>query len=181
MIKRLKPKWSDKELEKVYDHQYDHTSFDDHVLRVKHTIQFVRDNLPMNKNMLTVADLSAGDGAIANGLPFPNKILGDYYPGFEYTGKIEDTIEQIPNVDLFVLSETLEHVDNPLEVLKQIRNKTNYLLVSTPQDNWEDDNPEHYWAWDKDGVEGLLKDAGFEPIAFLSETLWYTHQYWICK
>jgi hypothetical protein len=168
MIKRLRPKWSDEELAKVYDHQYDHKSFADHILRVEHTIEFARDNVPMDKTMLTVADLSAGDGAIANGLPFPNKILGDFYPGFEYVGKIEETIEQIPVVDLFILSETLEHVDNPGAVLKQIRNKTKYLLVSTPEDNW-------------DGVEGLLKDAGFEPIAFLSEKLWYTHQYWICK
>ena len=181
MIKRLRPKWSDEELEKVYDHQYDHTSFADHILRVEHTIEFARDNVPMDKTMLTVADLSAGDGAIAKGLPFPNKILGDYYPGLEYVGKIEETIEQIPVVDLFVLSETLEHVDNPGAVLKQIRNKTKYLLVSTPEDNWDDDNLEHYWSWDKDGVEGLLRDAGFEPIAFLSEKLWYTHQYWICK
>lgn len=180
MIKRLRPKWSDDELLEVYDHQYNHTLWDDHIVRVKQTIDFGR-RVPLTKDMFTVADLSAGDGAIANGLPFPNKILGDFYPGFEYCGKIEDTIEQIPNVDLFVLSETLEHLDNPGEVLKQIRNKTKYLLLSTPQDNWDDDNLEHYWAWDKDGVQQLLIDAGFEPIEFMSEKIWYTHQYWICK
>jgi hypothetical protein len=180
MIKRLRPKWSDEELLKVYDHQYNHTLWDDHIVRVKQTIAFGR-KVPVTKDMLTLADLSAGDGAIANGLPFPNKILGDYYPGFEYIGKIEDTIEQIPNVDLFILSETLEHLDNPGEVLKQIRNKTKYLLLSTPQDNWDDENEEHYWAWDKEGVEQLLIDAGFEPIEFMSEKIWYTHQYWICK
>lgn len=180
MIKRLRPKWSDEELAKVYDHQYEHSRWADHVARIKTTIEFAN-NVPMNKDMLTVADLSAGDGAIANALAFPNKILGDYYPGFEYVGKIEETIEQIPTVDLFVLSETLEHLDNPGAVLKQIRNKTNYLLVSTPQDNWDDDNEEHYWAWDKEGVQELLTEAGFEPISFLSEKQWYTHQYWICK
>ena len=180
MIKRLRPKWTDEELVGVYDHQYNHTQWQDHKDRIESTIGFIN-KFVKGKKFKTIADLSAGDAAIINAVNIPNKIIGDFYPAFEYQGKIEDTIEQIDPVDVFILSETLEHVDNPLEVLKQIRNKTNYLIVSTPQDNWEDDNQEHYWAWDKDGVEQLLKDANFTPIEYTSETLWYTHQYWIAK
>ena len=181
MIKRLRPAWSDEELAKIYDHPYNHERWEDHVTRVKQTIVFGILKMPKDDSIKTIADLSAGDGAIINGLPYENKIAGDYYPGFEYTGKIEDTIEQIPSVDAFILSETLENLDNPGEVLKQIRKKTKYLLLSTPENNWDDENEEHYRAWDKDGVEQLLKDAGFEPIAFMSKKIWYVHQYWICK
>ena len=181
MIKRLRPKWSDEELVDVYSKQYNHEQWKDHVDRIRQTVMFALIKMPRDESINTVADLSAGDGAIINALPYETKILGDFYPAFEYCGKIEDTVEQIQTVDLFILSETLEHLDNPLEVLKQIRKKTKYLLLSTPQNNWGDENPEHYWAWDKEGVEELLKESGFEPIAFMSEKLWYIHQYWIAK
>jgi hypothetical protein len=181
MIKRLREKYSDEELAKVYDHQYNHTWWQDHIQRVKHTIRIGNLVPAFIGNINSVADLSAGDGAIANGLNIPNKILGDFVEGFEYTGKIEDTIKQIPKVDLFISSETLEHVDDPLKMLKSIRAKTKWLLLSTPEENWGDPNPEHYWAWDKEGVQELLEKAGFEPVYFESIPIAYTHQIWICK
>lgn len=177
MIKRLRPKYTEEELQAVYDHQYDHTNWKDHIERVKITIAIGRSL----EGLESVADLSAGDGAIINGLDIPNKIIGDYVPGFEYVGKIEDTIQQIPKVDLFISSETLEHVDDPLKMLKDIRNKTNYLLLSTPEDNFDDSNPEHYWSWDKEGVQELLQKAGFKKVFYTNITLAYKHQIWICK
>jgi hypothetical protein len=181
MIIRIRPKWSDEELEKIYDHQYDHTNWWDHVARVNHTIRIGNILPTFIDGLNTVADLSAGDAAIINSINIPNKIIGDYVEGFEYTGKIEDTINKIPKVDLFISSETLEHVDDPLAVLKSIRSKTKWLLLSTPQDNWDDINPEHYWRWDKEGVQELLEKAGFEPVYFESIPISYTHQIWICK
>jgi hypothetical protein len=181
MIERVRPAWTDEELKNIYDHQYDHTTWWDHIERIEHTIRI--GNLVKNydNKLKTVADLSAGDGAIANGIDIPNKILGDFFPAFEYVGKIEDTIKQIPKVDLFISSETLEHVDNPLEMLKSVRKKTRWLLLSTPENNWGDQNLEHYWAWDKEGVQELLEKAGFEPVYFESIPISYTHQIWICK
>jgi hypothetical protein len=177
MIERLRPAWSEEELANIYDHQYDHTRWWDHKIRIRETIRI--GNLIENLN--SIADLSAGDGAIINGLDAKTKILGDYFPGFEYCGKIEDTIKQIPNVDLFISSETLEHVDDPLGMLMSIRAKTKWLLLSTPENNWNDGNPEHYWAWDQDGVKELLEKAGFMPVYVESIPISYTHQIWICK
>ena len=177
MIKRLRPTYTEEELAEVYDHQYFHNRWWDHKQRIKETIRIGR----LIENLTSIADLSAGDGAIINGIEADIKILGDYFPAFEYCGKIEDTIQQIPKVDLFISSETLEHVDNPLEMLKSIRPKTKWLLLSTPENNWDDDNPEHYWAWDKEGVQELLEQAGFEPVYFESIPIHYTHQIWICK
>lgn len=181
MIERLRPKYSKEELKKVYDHQYDHTQWDDHITRVSETVRIGNILPAFVPGLKTIADLSAGDGAIINGINIDNKILGDYVDTYEYTGLVEDTIKTIPNVDVFIFSETLEHVDNPLAVLKSIRAKTKWLLLSTPEDNWEDPNPEHYWSWDKEGVQGLLEKAGFEPVYFESIPIIYTHQIWICK
>lgn len=177
MIQRLRPKYSDEELSKVYDHKYDHKFWWDHRIRVKETIRI--GSLIEGAN--SIADLSAGDAAIITGIKIKNKVIGDYVSGFPYCGKIEDTIKEIPNVDVFICSETLEHLDDPLQILKEIRSKTKWLLLSTPENNWDDENPEHYWAWDKEGVEKLLISAGFTPIYFESIPISYTHQIWICK
>jgi hypothetical protein len=181
MIERLRAKYPEKKLQLIYAHQYDHTKWEDHITRIKETIRIGNIVPSFIDGLKTVADLSAGDGAIINGINIDEKILGDYIDSYKYVGPIEKTIKQIPVVDMFIFSETLEHVDNPLEVLKAIRQKTKWLLLSTPENNWEDPNPEHYWAWDKDGVQDLLEQAGFEPVYFESIPIVYTHQIWICK
>jgi hypothetical protein len=181
MIKRLRPKWSDAELKKIYATPHDHTAWKDHILRVNKTLEIAQGI----DGVKSVADLSAGDAFIIIALGLSKTYIGDYAPRYEYTGPIEQTIEQIPNVDLFICSETLEHLDNPVEVLKQIRQKTKYLLLSTPHARFDDVNPEHYWAWDKDGIAELLAQADFEPIQFhlleLADHYYYDYQIWVCQ
>ena len=181
MIKRLRPKWSDAELKKIYATPHDHTKWQDHILRVNKTLEIAQ----TIDGVKSVADLSAGDAFIIIALGLSETYIGDYAPRYEYTGPIEQTIEQIPNVDLFICSETLEHLDNPVEVLKQIRAKTKYLLLSTPHARFDDNNLEQYWAWDKDGVAELLAQAGFEPIQFhlleLADDYYYGYQIWVCQ
>jgi 2-polyprenyl-3-methyl-5-hydroxy-6-metoxy-1,4-benzoquinol methylase len=64
-------------------------------------------------------------------------------------------------VDLFICSETIEHLDNPSETLKLVRQHTNKLFISTPVDKFDDHNLEHYWAWDFEGISDTLTSAGF--------------------
>lgn len=119
----------------------------------------------------SVADLSAGNGLIGwtvgalLGLPAADIHLGDIHPGHRYTGPLEQTLQQIPAVDLFVSGETLEHVPDPAGMLAAIGGTARALLLSTPVDNWGDENPEHLWAWDTSHVEGLLDGAGWTPVA----------------
>ena len=115
-----------------------------------------------NEGLGSAADLSCGNGAVLNSVKATTKFYGDYAPGHQYTGPIEETVEQIPHVDLFICCETLEHLDDPLAVLKQIRAKASAILLSTPVENWNDSNEEHYWAWSQEDVSGLLAQAGFE-------------------
>jgi hypothetical protein len=181
MIQRLRAKWSDEEMAKIYATPHDHTQWKDHVLRVNRTLEIAQGI----KEIKSVADLSAGNAFIINALGISERYIGDYAPRYEYTGAIEQTIEQIPKVELFILSETLEHIDNPIALLKQIRAKTKYLLLTTPHAKWNDENQEHYWAWDKDGIAELLAEAGFETISFelleLAQSYYYDYQIWVCK
>ena len=173
---RLRPKYSPEQLKEVYSTQYDHTRWVDHVARINQTVDFVIDNIYGPENFIySITDLSCGDAAIAKGIaeyiadqfPIsnPELILGDFVSGYDYQGVIEDTIHEISNTDLFVLSETLEHLDNPEYVLSQIRKKTSYLVLSTPC-NETLGNPEHYWKWGTSDIALMLEETGFTPTAF---------------
>lgn len=187
MIKRLRPTYSPEELAQVYTTPYDHTKWEDHIQRVEFTIEFIKEIIT-ERDICTVADLSCGDGAIVLSLPFPrdDMYLGDIFPNnlFNYQGAIEDTVSRIPDVDLFVLSETLEHVDDPLTLLEKIREKADTLVLTTPLGEVDDGNPEHYWGWDRDGIELLLEESGWWPdrsVLFTPDVpeVYYTYQVWM--
>lgn len=165
---RLRPAYAPSELARIYPTPHDHRRWHDHHLRVAATIDVARwmaEAHPVAK----AADLSCGNGAILSGLAVPNLPelhYGDFAPGHQYTGPIEETIEQIPDVDMFICSETLEHLDDPDQVLAAIRSKSKALILSTPIDAWDDDNPEHYWAWGRGDVEQMLAAAGWNPVVY---------------
>lgn len=181
MIRRFRPKYSDEELAELYPAPHEHTQWPDHRLRVATTIALAK----IWFEPKSVADLSCGDGAILASFAGQTDALyfGDIAGGYTYHGPIEETIEQIPRVDLYVCSETLEHLDDPPTVLKQIRAKAAHLVLSTPNDEQSDANPEHYWGWDVDDVRGLLKGAGFTPVILSTvgfDDTKYGYQIWLC-
>ena len=176
MIKRLRPKYTEEQLKEVYNHPHDHRNWTDHLIRVSQTAEMVR-WICMDEAVKTGADLSCGNAHIANQQdPRIRWYLGDFAPGYEFTGPIEQTIHQIPGVDIFLLSETLEHLDDPGKVLWEIRQKARFIVLSTPDDAGDDNNPEHYWSWSVDDVEGMLKDVGFEPFV-LNQLKLYDYYY----
>ena len=182
VIKQLRPFYSPEELSRVYSEPYDSTKWPDHILRVQYTAQRLKAMDPSS-----VADLSCGDGKIVqkSGVTCP-VTLGDYNGDYFYKGPIEETIEQISPVDVFVLSETLEHVERPGELLSKIRSKADRLLLTTPYGEDNDVNPQHYWGWDLDGVADLLADVNWYGRcelwqAFPGAYNYYTFQVWECQ
>ena len=134
----------------------------------------------------SVADLSCGNGAIAKALNIEKTILGDYAEGYQYSGSLEVNLKKIENVDLYICSESIEHVEDPGLVLSSIRGKSQTLVLSTPIDAWHDTNEEHYWAWSRKYVEMLLKNVGWTPDVFvmLDTTVFgepYIYGMWGCK
>lgn len=182
---RLRPAYSPEELAEIYPVIRDHHDYVDHQIRVLLTIQTAK---AVFGTVDVAADLAAGDGAILAGVPSRKKIFGDYVAGWEYHGMIEDTIVQLPAVDLFVCTETIEHLDDPDTVLKAIRERTEALICSTPVDAWNDIvNPDHYWAWDRRAVEDMLNRANFVPAAYVELDLsmagpeHYRWGIWACR
>jgi hypothetical protein len=167
-MKRLRPAHSDDELRRIYSAPHSTEYFVDHHVRVDATIAVGKFMLEYyDPYCPSIADLSCGDAKIPEALSKVHKAcdlyLGDYAPGYKIQGPIEHTLNLIPKVDLFVLSETLEHIDRPQELLLELRKKTSMLLLSTPIDEPEDSNNEqHYWSWSVKDVRSMLSIAGFD-------------------
>lgn len=181
--KRLRPQWSPEQLAEIYATPHDHKRWGHgHWLRVEATI-VLGTWMVTDFGLRSGADLSCGNGEILNRLPLSQRLLGDYASGYVYKGEIENTIDHIPDVDLFVCSETIEHLDEPEAVLCQIRAKSRYLLLSTPIGEDDLGNPEHLWGWDQEAVKAMLEDCGWEVIArndlILEDT--YSYQIFACR
>lgn len=182
---RLRPAHPPEKLAEIYATPHDHRLFGDHRLRVAATIETAR-WLIADEDVSSAADLSCGNGVVLRSLEAGELHFGDVAPGYRYEGPIEETVEQIPDVDLFVCAETVEHLDDPDAVLKGIRAKTRLLVLSTPVDAWGDDNPEHYWAWGRGDVEAMLTAAGFQvdvytAVDFRPLGLPYCFGIWGCR
>lgn len=167
---RLRPAWSEAELREFCPVPHDHTHWADHIVRVQDTIALAHELAPHPQ---VIADLSCGDAAIPRALAGmtgdnpslgPSLILGDFAPGYEITGMIEQTVTQVTDADLWIFSETAEHLDDPDAMLKQIRKRAWNLVLSTPLSEFTPINPQHYWGWDHDGVREMLEGAGWKPV-----------------
>lgn len=156
---RLRPAHSPQELAGIYATPHDHTQWRDHMLRVDATLDFIRKVIGA---VASAADLSCGAGAVLRGIDAERRYFGDFAAGFDFTGPLEETLAELPHVELFINTETLEHLDDPDLALRLIRGKADQLILSTPIDRWDDPNQEHYWAWSKTDVEDMLTAAGWD-------------------
>ena len=162
---RLRRAYTAEELQRRYPQPHEHFGNHDHRVRVAVTIQIAK---ALAGNAESSADLSCGDAAILCAVPAKKRYFGDFAPGWPIVGPIESTIDHIPHVDLFICCETVEHLDDPDTVLKSIRDKTDALVLSTPVGCFHDQNPEHYWAWDREAIEQMLDAARFTPVLYAS-------------
>ena len=161
---RLRPAYSPEELAALYPQPHNHTRWPDHLARVQETIKVALDLYQSPGGV--IADLSCGDATTPRAVASERDaelILGDFAPGYEITGPVEQTITQVTHADLFICCETIEHLDDPDTVLKLIRERATRLVLSTPLGETTPANPEHYWGWDKEGVADMLAAAGWHP------------------
>jgi hypothetical protein len=178
MKKRLRKNPTAKELAKLYPVPHDHVLYGrghgervDVAIDLAETVLLFENNEFEFEKYMLIADLSTGNAVIPTKIKkfFANRgnlILGDFAKGYEFTGSIEKTIDEIPSVDFFICSETLGHIAAPENLLLKLSKKTKYLLITTPIDAWDDTNIEHIWAWSKQDVEDICAAAGFIPLDF---------------
>lgn len=190
---RLRPRWTDDELAAMYVKPHDHFIYGrGHGERVLKMIELgKRAFWDVEQEPITsIADLSCGNGYVATTLARdrPNVkhiYLGDLARGYRFHGPLEQTIPQLPLVDIYVCGETLEHLDDPDLALRLMREHTRWLLLSTPVENWEDTNAEHYWSWSVEDIEAMLRAAGFQVQDYdeVDSRVWgepYCYGIWLC-
>ena len=92
--------------------------------------------------------------------------LGRQY-GYANVGTLQETLPHQPVFDLYVCSETLEHLLDPDTDLALIREHCKYLLLTTPiMEKPETVSHGHLWTWEQEDVEDMLRAADFVPFSF---------------
>lgn len=181
MRKQLRDFYSTEELKILYGKPYNHKKWDGHRERINFSAKQL-DQFARSTKSFTVADLSAGDEGLlkATRWPWHRKVVGD----ITTTGPIEYAIDQLDPVDVFVCSETLEHIEDPDTLLRKIRGKSDHLFLTTPNGEEDNGNPEHYWGWDTSGLDHMLEEAGWSERNHILFTPpsdnWYEYQIWMC-
>lgn len=194
---------------RIYPEGYRHDRWPDHVERINASVALLR---KYSSRFETAADLSCGDGAILRGCAeflddvwlgdlngVPDPVLqgwpADRVSGLHALppGSLPDSLYELPiddGVDLFVLSETLEHMPEPKRVLNEISNWAGYLFVSTPlSEPVGSGNLEHYWGWSDTDMHNLLMDNGWiplekqllKPVSTVHLEDAYTFQLWLAR
>ena len=128
-----------------------------------------------NYNAQSVVDLGCGDGGLLSLLEGKVKAWGyDLMQANVEAAKHRMVVvsfgdfinEPIEWGDLTVITECLEHLEDPHSVVKLIASHSRLIVASSPVSEtaeWHD--PVHAWAWDAEGYGNLIKSAGFEVIA----------------
>jgi hypothetical protein len=168
---RVREQWSDEQLAEIYAGPHDHRVLSPgHDVRIEATV-WIGKFLYWPDRPNSVGDLSCGNGYIANELKARKTYLGDFASGFEFCGPISQTIHEIPEIDLFICAETLEHLWEPDEALTLIRDKADKLVASVPlvNDPSEEQNGEHYWAFDREGAEQMFIENGWTLTRLFAE------------
>lgn len=128
-----------------------------------------------------ICDPACGDASVLEAAyrlrPFKHATLADISepqiaalaPGFPATwevGELHDVIADTPGTwDCLILTEILEHLEDPGFALVHARQHAKALIASVPiGDPEHGQNHEHLWSWDLESFEIELRVAGWNPV-----------------
>jgi len=70
--------------------------------------------------------------------------------------------DHVELADLYVLTEVLEHLEDPHQMVRRVAERGAALVCSSPWVEHEGSiDASHAWAWDMPGYVAMLEDAGF--------------------
>lgn len=132
----------------------------------------------------TVLDPACGDGSVVkvahhlletsggiqlvvlNDAGQPNIEAMEWLPPTWESGvrDLHETMTDERPFQVIVLTEILEHLEDPDLILRLAADKAQRLLVSSPEmrSGQVDHNPEHLWMFDGEGYEQMLNEAGWK-------------------
>lgn len=131
------------------------------------------------RRVVDVVDLGCGDGGLLSLLKEWAWDFATYGYDFQPTnqdGWKERRVEaralnfvddwwEVRNSDVYVITEVLEHLRDPHEMVRNIRDRGAYIVASSPWTEHATSHDEcHAWAWDPDGYAKLIRDAGYDVI-----------------
>lgn len=99
---------------------------------------------------------------------------------------LDAAIDKGEHWDLALVCEFLEHIPDPAALLRKVHRVSQLVLASSPliEDDRDDSNPEHVWAFDREGYMEMLGEAGWKPKIYESLMLregYYNFQIWVCE
>lgn len=99
--------------------------------------------------------------------PNVDAVAKSMWPGWSVVlGDALTTIARSGKADVVVLTEILEHVEDPDSILRAARKVGGFLVASSPmmRDRQVDTNEEHLWQFDQDGYLEMLVQAGWQAF-----------------
>ena len=128
-----------------------------------------------------VSDLGCGDGGLLSLLGHEDDDLllawgYDFQPsnqaGWDERGVTAELRDAFapghPGVilgDIAVMTEVLEHLADPYEVVRWVGQHCRYVVASSPWNETPESHDEcHAWAWDHDGYRALIEQGGYTVL-----------------
>lgn len=112
------------------------------------------------------------------------KDLGVMNPSLSTMDAVE-FINGMDHVDTIVLTEILEHLEDPAALVRAARAKATHLVASSPINETEGQgNHEHVWSFSVPSYRQLLEGAGWAPVAYQELRFYppfYDFQLWVCR
>jgi SAM-dependent methyltransferase len=160
-----------------------HLEQDQHTARLKMACQLIVDFATDHRSPATyVIDLGCGDGGLLQLLkPYEQNDPRIYASGYDFqptnaVGWTERGVDAqrrnfvqdwplVEQADLYVLTEVLEHLEDPHRVARRVSERGAALVCSSPWMEHEGSiDGSHAWAWDMPGYVAMLEGAGFKVI-----------------
>jgi hypothetical protein len=80
--------------------------------------------------------------------------------------------DEVVDADIYVITEVLEHLTDPHEMVRRIYRRGAQIVASSPWTEHAKSHDEcHAWAWDMEGYAALLTQAGFRIKEHLKTTM----------
>jgi|SRR5262245_5916080 len=135
-------------------------------------------NLTTRFGRVRVIDLGCGDGGLlqllkdydnvdAIGFDFqPSNTAGWAERGVRaYQMDFVNRWNYVPIADVYVMTECLEHLTRPHEIVRQVCNRGAALVASSPWTEHAGSHDEcHAWAWDEEGYREMMQSVGFTVL-----------------